>query len=265
MSRRHLLQQGLTIAIAGTTTSVWARPTNPSSDQDLRDLQTYDFLFPRIRIRSDGRTPDQWNVHPIADRYLLRALNQTIRCKTKEVHVRGRSRYGQPDEFDVVLDLEDRERLTRYPLIFMTGEGAFSLSPLQKKNLKTYIEQGGFVLMDDCVFNSTGEFFYRSAHRVLSELFGPTAVQPLKKSHEIFHNVFDLGEIGLPFMHGQRYGAHGIFIGDRLAVLLSPHDIHCGWADKRNMWFRRGGSLNRHSHKEALQMGVNIIMYALTH
>jgi hypothetical protein len=68
-------------------------------------------------------------------------------------------------------------------------------------------------------------------------------------------------------MIGQYHGARGVFVGNRLAVFLSSTDIHCGWADSRGRWFGAGGKrgIGKHGYKEAIQMGINIIMYAVSH
>jgi len=123
--------------------------------------------------------------------------------------------------------------------------------------------------------------FYKSSYALLEEVFGSGSVKRIPLEHEVFHNVHDLGETGLPFMqmrsptpifgprrptqtalphmHGQNHGARGIFVGDRLAVFLSSTDLHCGWCDSR------GGVFGRHNYKKAIQMGINIIMYAISH
>lgn len=91
--------------------------------------------------------------------------------------------------------------------------------------------------------------------------------------HEIFHNVYDLSETGLPtvdyiyqkrpgglpYLHGQNHGARGLFIGERLAVFLSSTDIHCGWCDSRGIEWGRA------NYEKAIEMGINIIMYAMSH
>ena len=97
-------------------------------------------------------------------------------------------------------------------------------------------------------------------------MFGKGAVKRVLNGHEIFHNVYDYRKIGLPHLLGQRHGARGVFIEDRLAILLSSHDLHCGWADENGMFFGvKGGRYGTHSPTQALEMGVNIIMYALSH
>ena len=134
--------------------------------------------------------------------------------------------------------------------------------------------------MDDCVVGNGGDFFYQSSYKVLQDVFGPKAVKRVPREHEVFHNVYDLGETGLPhleyhkrklpgmkrskrtplpYMHGQNHGARGVFIGDRLAVFLGSTDIHCGWCD------RDGNEFGRASYEKAIQMGINIIMYAISH
>ena len=52
-----------------------------------------------------------------------------------------------------------------------------------------------------------------------------------------------------------------MFLGDRLAVLLSATDIHCGWADRARAFFPAGTI----GYTESIQMGINIIMYAMSH
>jgi hypothetical protein len=95
----------------------------------------------------------------------------------------------------------------------------------------------------------------------------------IPNDHEVFNNVFDLSETGLPALqyggsiypagfsrpHGQNHGARGVFIGDRLAIFLSSTDLHCGWCDSHGVEWGNDG------YRRTIQMGINIIMYALTH
>ena len=151
----------------------------------------------------------------------------------------------------------------------MTAEGDFTFSQKKKENLKRYIMEGGFLLMDDCVYDEGGgDIFYKSAYKLLEELFGIGSVKQIPNNHEVFHNVFNLGKTGLPYVGwGKNYCARGVFVEDRLAVFLSSTDLHCGWIDRSGMVFGKKGHRphNRHGYEETIQMGINIIMYALTH
>jgi len=163
----------------------------------------------------------------------------------------------------------------------MTGENPYKFDRKQKDNLREYITRGGFLLMDDCVVLKGGDFFYKSSYELLEEVFGIGAVRRIPYEHEVFHNIYDLGDtglpymqrqnriflpgmkrpqqIGLPYMHGQNHGARGVFIGERLAVFLGSTDIHCGWCDSH------GYEFGRHNYEKAIQMGINTIMYAISH
>ncbi len=218
----------------------------------------YDFLMPRVRFECDGRVPDAWNVYPGADRNLLSEFSSVVRCKVKiplncSNHV---PHYGDDEHFNAVVDFNEPETLRKCPYAFMTAEGKFLFNQKQQDSLKRFICEGGFLHMDDCCFDARGNFFYLSAYDVLEKTFGPGSVKEIPKTHEIFHNVFDLGSIGLPYLQGVNHGARGVFIGDRLAVFLSSTDLNCGWV---RTWFTRT------QQDQAIQMGINLIMYALSH
>ncbi|MEJ2648546.1 MAG: DUF4159 domain-containing protein [Sedimentisphaerales bacterium] len=238
------------------------------SDRQLNDLEQYDFIMPRvqfahIRRPGMGEAPDYWSVRPGGDRNLLHRLDSVIRCKTKPIpRVPDDAfdlQYGKPDQFNAVVSFDDPEEINRYPFLFMTDENEFIFTQTQKNNLREYIRRGGFIFMDDCVVLSGGDFFYQSAYRLLEDVFGRNSVKRVPNEHEIFHNVYDLGSIGLPYMQGFDHGARGVYDGDRLAIFLSSNDIHCGWCDNTCIHF---GPIK---YEQSLQMGINIIMYAISH
>jgi hypothetical protein len=268
------------VAMAGQAlVSVTARA---AGSKNLDDFDTYDFLMPRVKFTHEKREVDRWNVRPGGDANLLKEFSSVIRCKVKPV--RGANdwepQYAADGQLNVVVGFDEFQELKKYPFLFMTGENHYQLNEKQKQNLRDYIARGGFLFMDDCVVGSGGDFFYQSSYKVLQDVFGPKAVKRVPREHEVFHNVYDLGETGLPhleyqkrrlpginrakrtplpYMHGQNHGARGVFIGDRLAVFLSSTDIHCGWCDSH------GYEFGRENYEKAIQMGINIIMYAISH
>ena len=238
------------------------------SDQDMDDFDKYDFIMPRVKfspyIRPGwGQAPDQWNVRPGGDKNLLKRLSAVIRCKTKPIpNVMSDAiepSLGTEDQFNAVVTFDNKDKLNKYPFLFMTDENEFRFNQNQKDNLRDYVKRGGFLFMEDCVIDRGGDLFFRSAYDLLENIFGQGSVKTIPRDHEIFHNIYDLGDVGLPYMQGQPHGARGVFLNDRLAILLSSHDIHCGWGDNVCKYF---GPVK---YEQALQMGINIIMYALTH
>ncbi len=237
--------------------------------QEIDDLEKYDFVFPRVKftpiiVQGRGLGSDIWNARPGGERNLLRRLSTVIRCTTKPIpYVNENDGFepslGTENQFNDIVTFDNRDKLFKYPFLFMTDENEFRFTQNQKDNLRDYIKRGGFLFMEDCVVGSGGDFFFRSAYDLLENVFGRGSVKTIPKSHEVFHNVFDLGDVGLPYMQGQPHGARGIFINERLAVLLSSHDIHCGWCDNDCTHF---GPIK---YEQSIRMGINIIMYSITH
>jgi hypothetical protein len=216
------------------------------------DLEKYDFIFPRVKFSAEEGPEDYWAVYPEGDINLLRIFRSVVRCKVKlATDCRGQD--GLECQFNTVVEFSDIATLRKYPFIFMTSQYRYTVSRAEKQNLRGYIEGGGFLFMDDCVVQNRGDFFYQSSYKLLEEVFGKEAVKPIPTWHEVFHNVYNFGEGGLPHCHGTYHPAQGVFINDRLAVFLSSTDIHCAWVGNHRLL------------KEGIQMGINILMYALSH
>jgi hypothetical protein len=268
MDRRTFLKTASRVAgsLAFCSSRLCAVAGQYVPEQRIDDLEIYDFVMPRVsfvptRQRGQGQGPDTWNVRPGGDANLLNRLSTVIRCRTKPILGTNnwQPQYAAEGQLNAVVTFDSIEKIKKYPFLFMTGENYFQFSNDQKNNLKQYIMRGGFLLMDDCVVGGGGDFFYQSAFKMLEETFGKDTVKRISNDHEVFHNVYDLGDIGLPYLKGQNHGARGIFIGERLAVFLSSNDIHCGWCDSRaKEW-------NIDKFERAIQMGINIIMYAMSH
>jgi len=236
------------------------------------DLHDYDIFIARVKFDSDLSAGDPWNIQPVGETYLLDEFCQVVRCQVKlfpELR-RGRPGSGDLQHFNAVVDFNYAEGLHKFPFLFMTAGGHYSFNEIQKNNFKDYVEQGGFVLMDDCVAHGPGDFFYQSSCQLLEDVFGKAAVKTIGTEHEIFNNVYDLSQIGMPYIQGTQLPTRGIFIEDRLAVLLCATDVHCGWADRTQTWFgpnvaRRFGGRGLHGYNESIKMGINLIMYVLSH
>ena len=274
---------GAALATAGFGSYIQGSIQGNYPDSGPDDLDKYDFLMPRVKFTHEKREVDRWDVRPGGDANLLRALSLAIRCKTKPIWQAfdWHPQWATQGQLNAVVSFEDFDDLKKYPFLFMTGENHYKFNDREKANLKEYILRGGFLLMDDCVVGNGGDFFYQSSYALLEEVFGPGSVKHIRSEHEVFHNVYDLSDTGLPslqqhtpsltpgsrrpsqsptpYMHGQNHGARGVFIEDRLAIFLSSTDIHCGWCDSH------GGVFGRHNHEKAIQMGINVIMYAISH
>ena len=139
-----------------------------------------------------------------------------------------------------------------YPFIHMTGHGNVVFSSQEAENLRTYLEGGGFLHIDD---NYGMDEFIRVE---LKKVFPNNDLVELPFDHEVFHQTYDFN--GLPKIHehdGERAQAFGIIVDGRVACLYSYEtDLSDGWEDQEVH------NDPENKRQEALKMGANILSYA---
>ncbi len=155
----------------------------------------------------------------------------------------------------VVVDLSSKE-LFSYPFLYMTGHGRINFSHQEAKRLRDYLIHGGFLYVDDDY--GMDKYFRQEIKKV----FPAKGLVELPFSHPIYHCHDDFSH-GLPKVHkhnGKPPQGFGIFYEGRLVVFYTYEtNISDGWADPEV----------HHDPPEkreaAFKMGVNIIVYALSH
>jgi hypothetical protein len=145
--------------------------------------------------------------------------------------------------------------LFNFPFVHMTGHGNVVFSDNEAFNLRTYLEGGGFLHVDDNY--GLDEFFRRE----LKKVFPDKELVELPASHPLFHQQYSFSQ-GLPKIHehdNKPPQAFGIFIDDRLVCLYTYEtDISDGWEDE-------AVHSNPPEVREiALKMGANIISFAFS-
>ena len=160
----------------------------------------------------------------------------------------------------IAADKETRIKLTdenlySYPYLYMTGHGNVRFTEAEIIRLRTFLHRGGFLHADD------NYGMDQSFRREMKRVFPNKALVELPHDHPIFHQVYDF-EHGLPKIHehdNKPPQALALFEDDRILVLYTyESDLGDGWEDAEV-----------HNDPEsiretALQMGVNIIHFALT-
>ncbi len=143
-----------------------------------------------------------------------------------------------------------------YPFIHMTGHGNVLFSDQEIKNLRTYLEAGGFLHIDD---NYGLDKFIRPQ---MKKVFPELDFVELAFNHPIYHQKYNFPN-GLPKIHehdGKPPQGFGLFYNDRLICFYSyESDLGDGWEDKE---------VHRDSDEirlKALQMGANIVKFVFIH
>ena len=174
----------------------------------------------------------------------------------------------------VIVRLSDKN-LADYPFLYMIEPGGIELYQDEVEGLRKYCLNGGFMMVDDF----WGDREYEVFHREIKRVFPDRPVEELDISHEIFHNVYNLNEKPQIPSIGWAYD------GNTWEVRKGPsaRDVHyraikddegrimvliCHNTDLGDGWEREGENreyFEKFSVKKAYPMGINIIMYAMTH
>lgn len=144
------------------------------------------------------------------------------------------------------------QEIFNFPYVELTGHGNIVFSENDATNLRTYLEAGGFLHVDD---NYGLDPYFR---REIKKVFPNKELIELPPTHPIFHQKYDFDQ-GLPKIHehdGKPAQAFGIFIENRLVCLYTYEcDLGDGWEDPE---VHRDPAELR---EKALKMGANIISF----
>ncbi len=140
-----------------------------------------------------------------------------------------------------------------YPFVHMTGHGNVVFNAEEAKNMRTYLEAGGFLHIDD---NYGMDPYVRAA---MKEVFPEYDFVELPYSHEIYKQKFEFRN-GLPKIHehdGKPAQGFGIIHNGRLCVFYSYEtDLGDGWEDQEVH------NDTPEMRRRSLEMGANLIQFA---
>lgn len=230
------------------------RHVNPRTPQDS------EFVFARIRYTpragsgSGGHGYGNFHgrvawahTYPQAEQHLLR-----IAAEVTGVRLSGASH--------IIIPLDSND-LFKFPFAYITEPGEMQLTEAEAANLREYLARGGFVIVDDF---ATPEAFERFKVKMRAALPGWT-VAPLPESHPVFRAFYTAspGELAPPYLHsgGGRPRFYGYFDASGRLGMVVNHDNNLGaywvWADDPHRPLS--------DTAEGVRLGVNYMVYALTH
>ena len=148
------------------------------------------------------------------------------------------------------------EELFNYPVVYMNGHGNVQMTPVEVSTLRRYLTGGGFLIADD------NYGMDQSFRREMRKVFPDKELVLLPVDHEIFSILFGFPG-GMPKIHehdGEPAQAYAYFHEGRMVCFYSyQSDLGDGWEDPA---VHEDPAAVR---QEALKMGANIIVWALTH
>lgn len=145
--------------------------------------------------------------------------------------------------------------LHSYPFLFLTGHGNIAINSSEASNLRAYLDNGGFLFIDD------DYGIDEHARKMMKQVFPDEDFIEIPFAHPIYTNVYKFDN-GLPKIHehdNQSPRGYGLFRNGRLVVFYAyESNLGDGWADPEI--HNNPASVRQ----QALRMGTNILVYALT-
>lgn len=176
------------------------------------------------------------------------------------------------------IDAYDRENavplddpaLRRFPFIYAVEVGRMDLTESEVQGLRSYLEAGGFLVVDDF----WGSREWANFEYQMARVFPGRTIEPLPMDHPLFNMVYDIDEIrqvpnvgngtrGGPTHERDGFVPQVLGISDddgRLMVVVNWNtDLGDAWEWAENPFYPLEYSTF------AYEMGVNMIVYGLSH
>ncbi len=220
--------------IVGLAALLWTSPVTTLA-QTVK--QTSRFVIARVKYSGGG----DWYNDPSSELNMLKFLRENTNI---DVDVRN----------EVFIEAGS-DKLFNHPFAFMTGHGNINLTDQEVTNLRNYLLNGGFLYVDD------DYGFDQPFRRELKKIFPDRELVEIPFSHPIYKAHFPYPN-GLPKIHehdGKPPQGFGIIHEGRIVLFYTyESNLADGWADP-----------DIHGdppevRRRALEMGTNIIVYALT-
>ena len=260
-----LVAAGLVLAAAASPPGAggvrrWAKyeseMQNPVDDPPDAWEKT-EFAFARLRYRSgrDGRwRAGRWGVDANkSDRQFIQGLRRLTRIHARSV--------------EEIVDIESDE-IFDWPWIYAVGVGDWTFSDSHALRLRQYFARGGSMMVDD--FHNEGEWSRFMAG--IEKALPGHAVVELSGDERILHTAYDLTHRfrvpGLQVVHGDQIERGGVLPHFR-AIVDARGRVEvaiCFNMDLGDAW--EWADLPEYPEKYAsmaYRLGVNYILYALTH
>jgi hypothetical protein len=249
--RRYLVAALLGVTVA--TLAAQRRSFFSGGDLPVEGNPSYDGRLTFVRLRYPGyggmtnEGPGWMHDYPTAERHLLKIMSEVsdLRPRTDSSSVID---FGNPE-------------LMKYPIAYFSEPGYWQPTDEDVKNIHDYLLKGGFMIIDD--FRQQHWFNLQDQmKRVLPD----AQWLPVQPGSAVWDSFFRIDENDLvqPGIYGPPVQYLGIFEDNdpnkRLMVIANyNNDVGDAW-----QWSDQG-FLPIDLTNEAYKLGVNYVMYALTH
>jgi hypothetical protein len=147
----------------------------------------------------------------------------------------------------------------KYPFGYISEPGMMRLTDEEIKNFREFVDRGGFVMLDD--FDGPRQFQVMKQN--IERVFPDREMFQLGDNHGLLHTYYDIDSLYVESPYN--VGAKAIFYGinnekgDLSVVICFNNDVGDFWEFIDQPYYAVRPSA------EALKLGINFILYAMTH
>ena len=226
------------------------RGLRPDPEAQRRIVEASEFVFARVQFGSGRggyrRGYGGWaHDYPDAEEHILQIANEATTVNLSKMSY-------------VIVPL-DSEELFRYPFAYFSEVGGMNMSEKEVANFREYLNRGGFAMIDDFDSQYSLDWFASQMRRA----FPDRNFVELTVDHPLFHTFYDIPTLDLepPYDVGSPPKFYGYFDDQGRLCMIINHNNDIGdfweWID-RPMYPLKPST-------EALRLGINYIIFALTH
>jgi hypothetical protein len=191
---------------------------------------------------------EDWDPHPKGIHYLTRRLESQWKQKLNWQTVTAKN-----------ATVDD---LLEAPVLFLSGTDSLKLSLEEKRNLKKYLENGGFLFAEACQGEGCGNPGFAKQFAALladPELFPDSQLEALAPDHPIWNAHY-------PLLPNEERPLLGLQACCRTNVVYCPTNLSCYWALDRPA-IEDFAKANRNTRllnriEYCSRVGVNVVTYA---
>jgi len=155
----------------------------------------------------------------------------------------------------------DDPELHKFPVAYVSEPGFWTVNESEAEGLRNYLLKGGFLIFDDF----SGPWEFENLRLRMAQVLPDARIVKLDSSHPVFHSFFSLDT--LDFEHpyeripSEFWGVYEDNDPEKrlMAIINYNNDIGELWEFSATGWFPIPLT------NEAYKLGINYIVYAMTH
>lgn len=174
--------------------------------------------------------------------------------------------FNQQTDVPVKFNIKDLKlndpNIFNAPLLYLTGHEHFNLSDKEIRQLRQYLENGGFLFAEACCGRKGFDLAFR---QLMPKVLPTSRLKRLDPSNDIFSYPHQLSAVGVTPTLQQEFGKaamppylEGIELEGNMVVLYSRFGLSGGWEMSQSPYARGYNEIG------SLKLGQAILMHAVT-